>query len=215
MKNINNQTGRSMIEMLGVLAIIGVLSVGGIAGYSKAMMQYKINKTVDQISQIAGNIRTLFASQKDYKALDNGTGSINYTLIKKAHLVPDEMWNTGQTAIENPFGGSVSIMSAGKKQGLEDWKGFGIYLSSIPEEACMALATYDWGSGTSSGLVAVGINAGSPYALTHDTTFLGGKQGDNAAVAVPGGTVSVPMPVNVAASACKAGDTNYFTVNFH
>ena len=33
----NEQTGRSMVEMLGVLAIIGVLSVGGIAGYSKAM----------------------------------------------------------------------------------------------------------------------------------------------------------------------------------
>ena len=30
-----NSFGRSMIEMLGVLAIIGVLSVGGIAGYSK------------------------------------------------------------------------------------------------------------------------------------------------------------------------------------
>ena len=30
-KNIN-ESGRSMIEMLGVLAIIGVLSVGGIAG---------------------------------------------------------------------------------------------------------------------------------------------------------------------------------------
>ena len=36
--------GRSMIEMLGVLAIIGVLSVGGIAGYSKAMEKFKINK---------------------------------------------------------------------------------------------------------------------------------------------------------------------------
>ena len=39
------QNGRSMIEMLGVLAIIGVLSVGGIAGYSKAMLKIKINKT--------------------------------------------------------------------------------------------------------------------------------------------------------------------------
>ena len=29
--------GRSMVEMLGVLAIIGVLSVGGIAGYRYAM----------------------------------------------------------------------------------------------------------------------------------------------------------------------------------
>ena len=43
---IKNENGRSMIEMLGVLAIIGVLSVGGIAGYSKAMMKYKVNKTI-------------------------------------------------------------------------------------------------------------------------------------------------------------------------
>ena len=48
MKNfeIKNESGRSMIEMLGVLAIIGVLSVGGIAGYSKAMMKYRINKKI-------------------------------------------------------------------------------------------------------------------------------------------------------------------------
>ena len=30
-----SEIGRSMIEMLGVLAIIGVLSVGGIAGYGR------------------------------------------------------------------------------------------------------------------------------------------------------------------------------------
>ncbi len=41
-----NQSGRSMIEMLGVLAIIGVLSVGGIAGFSKAMFTYRWNKSL-------------------------------------------------------------------------------------------------------------------------------------------------------------------------
>lgn len=35
MKNIKAQSGRSMVEMLGVLAIIGVLSTSGIAGYTK------------------------------------------------------------------------------------------------------------------------------------------------------------------------------------
>ena len=44
-KNLEN--GRSMIEMLGVLAIIGVLSVGGIAGYGKAMEKFKVNKIVE------------------------------------------------------------------------------------------------------------------------------------------------------------------------
>ena len=43
-------TGRSMVEMLGVLAIVGVLSVGAIAGYSKAMLKYKLNKQAEQIS---------------------------------------------------------------------------------------------------------------------------------------------------------------------
>ena len=45
-------TGRSMVEMLGVLAIIGVLSVGGIAGYSKAMMKYKLNKQSEQLNAL-------------------------------------------------------------------------------------------------------------------------------------------------------------------
>ena len=47
MKNmLINENGRSMIEMLGVLAIIGVLSVGGIAGFSKAMESYKTNQSI-------------------------------------------------------------------------------------------------------------------------------------------------------------------------
>ena len=46
----NTQSGRSMVEMLGVLAIIGVLSVGGIAGYSKAMFKYQLNQTIDILS---------------------------------------------------------------------------------------------------------------------------------------------------------------------
>ncbi len=46
------QGGKSMIEMLGVLAIIAVLTVGGIAGYSKAMEKFKINKLVSEYSSV-------------------------------------------------------------------------------------------------------------------------------------------------------------------
>ncbi len=48
--------GRSMVEMLGVLAIIGVLSVGAIAGYSKAMMKYKLNKHAEQMNTVINAI---------------------------------------------------------------------------------------------------------------------------------------------------------------
>ena len=47
-KNLEN--GRSMVEMLGTLAIIGVLSIGGIAGYSYGMDKYRANQTMRDIS---------------------------------------------------------------------------------------------------------------------------------------------------------------------
>ena len=45
-----SQSGRSMVEMLGVLAIIGVLSVGGIMGYSYGMDKYRTNETINEIN---------------------------------------------------------------------------------------------------------------------------------------------------------------------
>ena len=48
--------GRSMVEMLGVLAIIGVLSVGAISGYSKAMFKYKLNKYTEQMNTLVNAV---------------------------------------------------------------------------------------------------------------------------------------------------------------
>ena len=52
----NNENGRSMIEMLGVLAIIGVLSVGGITAFGTMFNRYKINETQIQANAIAAKI---------------------------------------------------------------------------------------------------------------------------------------------------------------
>ena len=49
MENLKNESGRSMTEMLGSLAIIGVLSIGGIAGYSYAMDKYRANRTMNDV----------------------------------------------------------------------------------------------------------------------------------------------------------------------
>ena len=156
MKNfeIKNQNGRSMIEMLGVLAIIGVLSVGGIAGYSKAMMKYRINKTVEQITLVAGNVRTFFAAQKNYRGANCGSQSLslgNYygcEVAKKAKLFPDEMLtitNGSITNIENAFGGKFGIYASGGKD-------FYLVFNQVPLEACIELASYDWRSANATGL---------------------------------------------------------------
>ena len=47
------QKGRSMIEMLGVLAIIGVLSIGGLLGYRRAVNNHQANVILDDVSRFA------------------------------------------------------------------------------------------------------------------------------------------------------------------
>ena len=51
-RGMTSNIGRSMVEMLGVLAIIGVLSAGGLAGYNKAMTQHKLNKNAEEIGYL-------------------------------------------------------------------------------------------------------------------------------------------------------------------
>lgn len=53
------QSGRSMVEMLGTLAIIGILSIGGLAGYSLAITKYKTNNLINDL-----NLRSTIISQQ-------------------------------------------------------------------------------------------------------------------------------------------------------
>ena len=68
---VSSQSGRSMIEMLGVLAIIGVLSVGGIAGYSKAMEKYKLNKVMSEYSMLVYGILEHIDDFRKYRTQNN------------------------------------------------------------------------------------------------------------------------------------------------
>lgn len=51
--NKHHQSGRSMTEMLGVLAVIGVLSIGSVIGYGYAMDKYRANETINELNTYA------------------------------------------------------------------------------------------------------------------------------------------------------------------
>ena len=81
--------GRSMVEMLGVLAIIGVLSVGAIAGYSKAMMKYKLNKQAEQMNTVI-NAVARNAHSFDNLLANKGAFNLTNTFVKMGEI-PVEM----------------------------------------------------------------------------------------------------------------------------
>lgn len=70
-----------MIEMLGVLAIIAVLTVGGIAGYSKAMTQFKVNKIIAETNQ-------LIAAAHEYASKDKSFSITPYVYKNKEMREP-------------------------------------------------------------------------------------------------------------------------------
>ena len=67
------EQGRSMIEMLGTLAIMGVLSIGGIAGYGYAVTKYKANETMEELN----NRAIVYATQLKDGDLFSGTALRN------------------------------------------------------------------------------------------------------------------------------------------
>jgi len=88
---MENQKGRSMIEMLGVLAIVGVLSVGGIAGYSKAMTKYRINKWTEEMIWV---IQNFVQYKKDWmRFIGNKEDKMVNQYLKDAKLLP-ETWSS-------------------------------------------------------------------------------------------------------------------------
>ena len=197
-----NEAGRSMIEMLGVLAIIGVLSVGGIAGYSKAMNKFKTNKVADNVSMLVANIKTLYAQQNTYAGLDNKSAI-------SMGVVPDELGTNVKTGtLTDAFSGPVYIDVSDSTAG-GDNKAFILVFTKLSREACISLATNDWGSGYSSGLIALqadGEDLSNKGGL--NAIWIGNAGSDK--IATPGGTSNpVPMSVTKAASACscKQGNT--------
>ncbi len=59
-------SGRSMVEMLGVLAIIGILSIGGIAGYKAAMRKYQTNEFINELNLVRVSVMQILANKPDH-----------------------------------------------------------------------------------------------------------------------------------------------------
>ncbi len=102
-----NESGRSMVEMLGVLAIIGVLSIGGIAGYSMAMNRYRANEALDAASKLAV---VVFAGAQTYAATHGSTDGYSSSI--------PTLYDAGLTAgTKTGSGSNITITGKSKTPG--------------------------------------------------------------------------------------------------
>ena len=130
--------GRSMVEMLGVLAIIGVLSVGAIAGYSKAMMKYKLNKQTEQIGSILDYVNIHL---DDFKRSKTTISANMIPMLTKLDVIPKEMIRGNRDdAIFDVFGTTIGLKNYTVGDGEYCFE-FLLYLNKGQKESCMNLFT--------------------------------------------------------------------------
>ena len=120
MKPVTNEQGRSMVEMLGVLAIIGVIAVGALAGYAQAILKFRTARTADEIQTMSDDIFQTYSWMRTYP--DKGKYlTVQDRLIADGVGIPDM----------NPFGGTYEVTTTNTT--------ITISADGIPTDACTQL----------------------------------------------------------------------------
>lgn len=150
MKHLKNQMGRTMVEMLAVLAIIGVLTVGAIAGLSQAIDKYRTSKLHDDILSIDSGIVDLYAWQRRYP--DSTASSFMYTLCTN-NIFPEGC--IGNSVAKNVYGGQYIVETTSQTVTIK--------ATGLPANICINLASddMDWGEFLAPGENNPVCNAGT------------------------------------------------------
>lgn len=156
------QKGRSMIEMLGVLAIIGVLSVGGIAGFTKAMDAYKTNEICEQISTIITNVKNMALRQGgSYRGLTQKAAI-------KMNLIPSELIDSSGEKLKHSYGGEVKVGSSKSLYKKSSEKDFIVEYDSLSRDNCIQILSKGFGASKTT-IIAAGSSSIMKTAFTLDT----------------------------------------------
>ena len=126
-----NQNGRSIMEMLGVLAVVGILSVGGIAGFSTAMSKHKNMKEVEKYNLFVQDFmqhKSLILKSGDAM----GTSQwVFYTKeVEKLGILPPGWQVKGSNIVDN-LGHRFNLYSGLSRDGIV----MGLYLNTKKGES--------------------------------------------------------------------------------
>ncbi len=118
-------SGRSMIEMLGVLAVVGALSIAGIMGYTYAMKKYQANKVAAELNFLSNQIATIL----------NQPHSDDFELSLGAPY-DNGFLTSGNYAFSYGCGSDSTV----KETCATDEYAYYAQLKNVPEEQCQTLA---------------------------------------------------------------------------
>lgn len=119
---MRQESGRSMIEMVGVLAIMGMLTATAFALISLGINRQKQARVTDDVVAIVSGVRGLLGDYDDFSNIDNST-------IFAAMSVSNK----------NPYGGTYELAVSPY-----DSRQFIVRINGLNKAECEALVTKAW-----------------------------------------------------------------------
>ncbi|MBP5352939.1 MAG: hypothetical protein J6Y91_04155 [Alphaproteobacteria bacterium] len=196
-----NEKGRSMIEMLGVLAVIGVLSVGGYDLVSKANNNRKATAVIDEIGTLAAKSRTIMRDYDASTATGNLVDATSY--VHDGRGYPDSMeYSSGKFIGTDEVEYKVYYSKS-------DQVLFMLEVSNLSNDMCIQIATIGWGSRSTNGFLGMDVDVSTIETLHNTLTNTDATISNN--TGIPGNTSHpVPMGVGRATDLCKDDVTMHF-----
>ena len=91
MKTRKHESGRSMIEMVGVLAVMGLITAGAFILISNASASQRRNRVIDDVMNIATGVRSLYAEHETFPA---AASMVSATILSALSISSTSPYNT-------------------------------------------------------------------------------------------------------------------------
>ena len=140
-KDLVNQSGRSMIEALGYISVMIMLTVALTASVNNGMHQFRLGRINQELVDLKKVISQRFVAAENYK-------EVSFDILINEKIVPYDVRDK-----KHSFGGEVKI-------GKGDTNGNTYYIEfdDVPLQSCTELGTRLWVVNDGSDLDAMKIN---------------------------------------------------------
>lgn len=126
-----DESGRTMLEMLGVLGIMGIIMYGAVAGINYGMSTYKINQIYNEVQEAVQSIQDIYSWQRGYNGINASTLCQNDVFVR---------CDSDSGEPKNVYEGDISVSA------ISDGASFKVSYAGIDKEICYRLKEMDWGT---------------------------------------------------------------------
>lgn len=133
MNGNNQESGRTMMEMIGVIAIIGVLTVGAVSTVNYGLESFRVSSAFNLVESTANNVSDLYSWRRELPT-DKSSMRSKICLNK---VFDDPCVEGQENATIATAWGYLTVAPKSDKQ-------FQITLTNVPYMACSQLVAMKW-----------------------------------------------------------------------